>query len=116
MDLEPYKQFREFMKDFPDFGMLVSERILTQLRGSGRSGHIDGLKASMRDFEEGKLIIPDLEKSYDIGFKLMDFKPHYLGFNRGTFVSAMLAIFESKNYNHKEMIKKLETPKFSACF
>jgi hypothetical protein len=108
MGIEAYKKFNEFMEDFPEFGIMVSERILTQLRSNGRSGNIGGHKASLRDFEEGKLTIPDLEKSYDIGLKIMDFKPFYNGFNRGTVVSTMLAIFENKNYNHKEMIKKLE--------
>lgn len=108
MDLEPYKKFKEFMNDFPDLGIMVSERILTQLRGNGRSGKIGGQKASLRDFEEGKLHIPDLEKSYDIALKIMDFKQYYNGFNRGSFVSCMLGIFENKNYNHKDMIKKLQ--------
>ncbi|HYG38507.1 MAG TPA: ParB N-terminal domain-containing protein [Cytophagales bacterium] len=108
MGLDPYQKFKEFMNDFPDFGIMVTERILTQLRSNGRTGKVGDQKASLRDFEEGNLHVPDLEKSYDIALKLMDFKPYYPGYNRGTFVSCMLGIFEHKNYNHKEMIKKVE--------
>lgn len=61
----------------------------------------------MKDFQEGKLIIPNLGLSYKNARKVMEFKDHYDGFSRGAFVSAVLPLFKSKNYDHKEMIYKL---------
>lgn len=62
----------------------------------------------MKDFEEGKLKIPDIKKSYVIAKKIMDYKPFYENFYRGTFVSALVPLIsKSEPYNHKEMIHKL---------
>ena len=63
---------------------------------------------AMKDFEEGKLFVPDLKKSYRVARKLMDFKIFYKNFNRGTFVSAIAPIFDLGKYNHNEMIKKMQ--------
>ncbi|HEX8333704.1 MAG TPA: ParB N-terminal domain-containing protein [Segetibacter sp.] len=110
-----YLEFAEFMKNFPDFGIQVSERILTGL--SKKQGKIDGKKAQLKDFEEGKLNIPSLQNAYSVAKKVMDFKPYYEGFNRGTFVSAIISIFKNKKYNHKEMLHKLSVAplKLSDC-
>ncbi len=101
-----YLQFKKFMNDFPDFQIQASERILT-FGGKGVNGIIGGIKVKMKDFEEGKLVIPNLQKSYLHARKLSDIKPHFASYNRGTFVSAMLPLFESKKYLHKEMLHKL---------
>ena len=93
------------MDRFPDFRIQVSERILTGI--SKREGKVEGKRAQMKDFEEGKLSIPSLAKSYSIARKVMDYKDFFQEFNRGTFVSALIAIFKSKNYDHKEMMHKL---------
>lgn len=107
--IKEYLQFKKFMTDFPDFEIQASERILTQYKGNGgRQTTIDKTRVKARDFEEGKLQIPDLNKSYIAARKIMDFKKYYPGFNRGTFVSTMLDIMENKNYKHSEMMKKLE--------
>jgi hypothetical protein len=101
-----YLEFKEFMDRFPDFGIQVSERILTG-HMSRKSGMIEGKKAHMKDFEEGKLNIPSLSQSYSTARKVMDYKEFFTDFHRGTFVSALLTIFKSKNYDHKEMLHKL---------
>lgn len=107
--IKEYLQFRKFMMDFPDFGIQASERILTQLKSQGgRQTTIDKQRVRARDFEEGKLTIPDLLKSYNIARKIAELKKFYAGFNRGTFVSTMLDILDNKNYKHHEMLKKLE--------
>ena len=110
---KPYLEFKEFMDHFPDFAIQASERILTGKLNGGRQGKIAGRRAAMKDFEEGKLVIPNLAKSYALARKIMDFKPFYPGFNRGTFVSAVLPLFSSKVYSHKEMLHKLETAKIA---
>lgn len=105
--IKVYLQFKEFMVNFPDFGMQVCERALT---GKSNPGYKYVEKRKVMDyFETGKLVIPDLNKAYRVGNKLMAFKPFYKGFNRGTFCSAMLPIFDNKDYKHNEMIRKLDT-------
>jgi hypothetical protein len=103
----PYLEFRQFMKDFPELSFQACERILTGFSQGRKTGNIDKKKVQMRDFEQGKLMIPDLNKSYVIGRKIMDFKPYYEGFYKGIFATVILALLKSKNYNHKEMMHKL---------
>lgn len=114
-----YLQFKEFMAHFPDFGIQGAERILTlSAKGANKLiGQRHDRRMQMKHFEEGKLIIPNLEKSYTIARKIMDFKPFFSDYTRGTFISALLPLFASKNYNHKEMIHKLGSCpiKMTAC-
>ena len=103
----PYLQFSEFMDHFPELSFQSCERILTGISKGTKTGKIGETKAAMTDFAEGKLFIPDLAKSYSIARKIMDFKPFYEGFHKGIFATVMMALFKSKNYNHKEMLHKL---------
>lgn len=102
-----YIEFKEFMGHFPELSFQACERILTGLSKGTRSGHHEGKSMQMMDFQEGKLQIPNLALSYKNARKVMEFKEHYDGFSRGSFVSAILPLFKSKNYDHKEMIYKL---------
>lgn len=105
--IKPYLEFKEFMKTFPDFKIQPSERIIKLLAGNATT-RVGGIQARMRDFEEGKLVISNLQKSYSVAKKIMDYKPFFQGFNTGTFVSAVMPlILKSKVYDHKEMIHKL---------
>lgn len=106
-DIKPYLEFKQFMTEFPELGFQSCERIITGYAKGTRTGLIDGERANMRDFQEGKLRIPNLNKSYANARKIMEYKPHYEGFNRPTFVTALLPLLSSKVYNHKEMIYKL---------
>jgi hypothetical protein len=106
---KPYVEFHMFMKDFPELSFQACERILTGKGNGQRQGTFSGKKFQMRDFEEGKLIIPDLSKSYSLARKIMEFKPYYEGFGKGMFATTMMSLFRSKNYNHKEMLHKLST-------
>lgn len=106
--LKPYIEFKEFMTHFPELTFQACERILTGLNTGSRQGQIgDHKRVPMHDFQEGKLHIPSLGLSYKNARKLMEFKEFYDGFSRGTFVSAVLPLFKSKQYDHKEMIYKL---------
>jgi hypothetical protein len=110
-NMKPYLQFKEFMVRFPDFQIQASERILTLITGSSNDKKMkNGIRKTIKSFEEGELFIPDLHKSYMIAKKIMDFKPFFDGFSRGTFVSAIIPlILNTKVYDHKEMIHKLTT-------
>jgi hypothetical protein len=106
--LKPYLEFKEFMAQFPDLSFQACERLLTGFNTGTRHGSIgDHKRVPMHDFQEGKLQIPNLVLSYKNAKKVMDFKDYYDGFSRGAFVSAVLPLFKSKNYEHKEMIYKL---------
>lgn len=102
-----YLSMRKFMSDFPDFGIQVSEQLLTNLSG-GVNNVMDESKGRVKYFQEGKLKIPNILMSYENAEKIMMFKKYYDGYNRSTFVSAMIGIFKNENYNHAEMLNKLE--------
>lgn len=110
-----YVKFRRFMQEYPDFGIQSAYRILTlssavkiKQNGKGGKNGKEKIVTHMKTFENGELVIPDLKRSEDLAKKLIMFKPFYKGFNRRTFVSAMIGIFTNPNYSHTEMIKKLE--------
>jgi hypothetical protein len=109
---KPYVEFKKFMDQFPAFGIQSSERILTFKGGNQRSfSHEKNGKRrtniKMKDFEEGKLVLPNVELSYKYARMISDFEPYYKDYTRGTFVSCMIPLFKSKVYNHKEMLYKL---------
>lgn len=112
-----YIKFKQFRLDFPNFNFLVCERILT-LCSSQKQEVVSGNKTLSQYFETGNLIIQDLEKSYEVATQIMGLKDHFMGYNNGTFVSAMLSIFQNKDFNYKELVKKLQTnggPRLTFC-
>jgi len=117
--VKPYLEFQKFMDDFPDFDISSVEKLI-RLKSSGSKSdtkNLNGTKSQMKYFEEGKLTIPNLKKSYEIGRKIMEFKPFFSEFSTPKFVTAVMPlIMRSKNYNHKEMIHKLSGPiKLKPC-
>lgn len=110
---DEYLKMKQFMKDFPDFGIAVSEQLLTNTVGgvnnSAYAAKIDGKTTGrLRNFQEGNLEIFDLELAYINGEKIMMFKPYYDGFNRNIFVAAMIGMFKHENYDHFQMVGKLK--------
>lgn len=105
---KPYLEMKQFMNDYPDFGISVSEQLITNsVGGVNNRGHLDKGRGRVKNFEEGRLTIPDIKKSYENAEKVMMFKPYYDGYNRSVFVAALIGIFQNENYNHAEMISKL---------
>lgn len=108
LGVEPYLQMRQFMLDFPDFGVAIAEMILTDnTNGENRSKVIDKVEIRMMGFQNGELTIPNLSKSYETAEKVLMFKPYYDGYNRATFVRTLITLFKNENYTHAEMISKL---------
>lgn len=114
---EAYIEFRNFMHEYPDFGIAAAESILTNkltlsvnraskelVSDTNKSG-----KYSVKYFQNGELEIPDIEQSRINAEKIMRIKPHYDGFNRPVFVIAMLGIFRIADYNHDQLISRLES-------
>jgi len=102
-----YLKFRNFMRRYPKFGIAVSEAILTGL-SNGKYKREDGHGVRLPTFADGELEIPNEGRSYDIAEKIMQIQPFYDGFNRITFVRAMMRLFNNPNYDHNTFIKKLK--------
>lgn len=106
--VKPYLEFRKFWDEFPDFDFAAIEKILTGYQSHGRNQRVEGKQMSARDFQNGRLVIPNLQKSYQIATKIMDFQPYYEGFGSGAFAGCMMSFLKSKNYNHREMLHKIK--------
>jgi len=102
-----YLKFRNFMRRYPKFGIAVSEAILTGL-SNGKYKREAGHGVRLPTFADGELEIPNEGRSYDIAEKIMQIQPFYDGFNRITFVRAMMRLFNNPNYDHNTFIKKLK--------
>lgn len=111
-----YLKFRNFMHQFPAFGISACETILTDHLGGGnlartdRSGaHSDNDSGSyaFRYFQEGELKIANYERSFENAEKIMMIKPYYAGFNRSVFVRSMIGIFRIEYYDHSKLISRL---------
>jgi hypothetical protein len=108
LGMEPYLLMRQFMNDFPDFGVGVSEMILTDnTMGADNSKTIDKIEMRMKGFQNGEFKVKNLETAYDNAEKIMMVKPYYEGYNRATFVKTLITLFKNKNYSHAEMLSKL---------
>lgn len=109
-----YLKMRKFMREFPDFGIMASEQILTNYVGGTNNRdatlEIDGEKVktkTLKGFQEGDLYIENEKQAYENAEKIMMFKPFYKGFNRAVFVATMISLFKHQSYNHSQMISKV---------
>jgi len=115
LGFEEYIKFRKFRNEFPEFGIRGCEVILTgRLKASSDSTLVELMSNTnprgryyRHYFENGELVIPDYDKSVENARKLMEVKKYYSGFNRYTFVCAMIGIFRINQYDHKTFIKRL---------
>lgn len=115
MGLEPYLQFREFMDEYPEFGIAACEALLSQKLSGGNLSRRDkehttnqSGQIAIKYFENGDLHIPDLNLSRKQADMILQIKPFYNGFNRQTFVRAMISLFRHPNFDFETFIKKLE--------
>jgi hypothetical protein len=111
-----YLVFRNFMRKYKDFGIKVCEIILTnrssQTQGTDTNREFSESKSgryTIKYFEEGDLLIQDINKSIKEAEKIMMIKPYYDGFNRPAFVAAMHAIFKIPEYSHSKFIERLKS-------
>ena len=111
-----YLKFRNFMRRFSEFGIAACETILTdRLSGGHFASSSKEFKSdtnkngsfAIRYFQQGELKIPDYDKSVENAEKLMMIKPYYDGFNRPTFVRAMIGIFKIEYYIHAKLLERL---------
>ena len=107
MGLEPYLQLKKLTEDFKElnFGNLI--RIASGVL-SNKSKRTEGLKVTQKYFENGDLVIDNLDKAYLIAQMIMDYKPYFEKYNDNSFCLSLMGIFEHPNYDHKKMIHKLK--------
>lgn len=108
---KPYLQMREFMQQYPAFGIAAAETILTNTFGGinnkrdiRNNGKIIG---KVKNFEGGNLEISDLPGAYETARKIMEYKEFYGGYNRVLFVRVMVGLFKNPDFDHSKMINKL---------
>lgn len=112
-----YLKFREFMNLFPDFGIAICEALLKDIARTGANKTTTSKDAisetnkcgqyTIKDFQDGSFKIKDYDYAVENAEKIMMIKPYYDGFNRASFVSAMIGIFKNENYNHAQFLSKL---------
>lgn len=116
MDYPEYQKFRQFMNDYPDFGIASCEFLLTAKTGKGtiktdkelRTESNKYGRVTLRDFEDGNLVCFNYELSCEMAQKILMIKPYSSEvYNRKEFVSAMMQMFKNENYDHNEFIQKL---------
>jgi hypothetical protein len=103
-----YLDCKEFMQQFPQFGIQVTLKLLTGLQAGQKNSGFGKGNMKMKEFEEGRFIIPDLNKSYTLAHRIMEFKDLYSGFSRSAFVGAIMPLLGLKTYNHKRMLHKMK--------
>ena len=91
-----YIKFKKFYNDIKEFTIGSAERIA--------AGHQSD---NMLDFRSGKFKFKNILDAYDTAQKILMFKPYYNGYNRNTFVGAVMKLIKNENYNHAQMIHKL---------
>ena len=122
LDYPEYIKFRSFMNRFPKLGIASCETLLTQLLSGGHKGsksvefktttNKSGSYA-IRYFQEGALIIPNYEKSIEYAERIMVIRSYYDGFNRPTFVRAIVGVFKIDYFDFDKFILKLKNNRMS---
>lgn len=102
-----YIQFKEFMSKYPSLSINSSLCII----GINKDGRKQDDRKGTKYFETGNLVIPDYEYSCRIADKIMDYCSIYKNYNRISFVLALTKVICHKNYNHEEMMSRLNRRK-----
>lgn len=110
-----YLKFRNFMRKFTQFGIAACETILTDRLAYGSCLSDKDLisetnksgRFTIRYFQEGDLEIPDYDKSVENAEKIIMIKPYYNGFNRPTFVRAIIGILKIEYFNYTKLLERL---------
>jgi hypothetical protein len=115
-----YLKLREFMKKFPEFTLMDSIAMLSNLTRSdaGTKGKSDKRFISPTNkagsfhqniFTEGAFEVYDFDLACDNAKKILMAKPYYEGFARRIFVLTLLGLFKNPNYSHAKFIQKISS-------
>jgi len=102
-----YLRFRDFMGRFQDFGISACQLILQDTPTTVRRESKDGGNIVIKDFKNGDFKVRDMKKSIVTAEMLVSIGDKYDGFDRVTFIRAMISIFNIDGYDHKRLLKKL---------
>lgn len=107
-----YLKMREFMNEYPDFGIsacqiILSQKTMTRRQSTAKELGTQRGQFSLRTFQDGGFEVLDYERSKEIAEMILRFKPYYEGYNRGLFVKTMLTVFRIKGYDHNQMISRV---------
>ena len=94
-----YVTYQEFAERFPNFSHGVVLMLLSNQ--TKRSASIEN------DFFNGSFKVKNLKKATQIAEMLQDIKPFYKGYNRRSFILAMLTLLENKEFEIKRLMRKL---------
>jgi hypothetical protein len=111
MGYEHYLLLQSFMKRHPQYSIGAAEALLTNRSTTGKSKTIvnkaESKKVSINDFKHGRFEVYSVELAEKMVKRINDFAPYFDGYNRTTFVRAMIGIFRAKGYSHKRMMTKV---------
>jgi hypothetical protein len=108
----PYVQMKRFMGKFPTLGFSASECLLTQNVGGINNKGRDS--AGKRNFQQGDLVIVDLEFAHQAALKILEISKHYEGYNRSAFVRSISMLMQKPVFDIDYFIGKLE--RYSSMF
>jgi hypothetical protein len=106
--LPDYIIFKSFQNEYPNFNFSTCLKLLSGLRSSSSKLMGDGIKIVSHTFERGEFKIKDLKESHERAKMILDYQPFFSKYQDNTFIITLMYLFENKNYNHKEMMKKLK--------
>jgi len=97
-----YLKYAEFKKRY-GFGHTESITILSEKKTGGGDGDL------MKVFYAGKFKVKNYENACNVSDKIEILSQYYSGYKRRSFVYAMLAMFNNKNFEFSEFVQKLKT-------
>jgi hypothetical protein len=104
----PYVQMRKFMSEYPQLGLAAAECLLTQNRSGANNKGNDETGSKARNFQEGNLVVVDLEFAYESADYIMKIHPFYDGYNRAAFVRTISLLMQKPQFDIEYFIDKLE--------
>jgi hypothetical protein len=111
MGVESYIKLRNFIEKNDDFTFADCVGLCSNLSGfmSSYTGSIRGGKKinQIEIFEAGTWKGKDFNLAQDWANKIRMIKPYYSGYNRTTFVGAIITLFNNKNFDFNEFMHKV---------
>lgn len=110
-----YLKFRDFMREFPEFQFQTCEMILSNRSTTGVRSKLAELKTDkntsgtyfIKYFEQGDFRCVSLNIARDTGLKFRELMQYHPMLTR-PFVSAVLSLLNSENFDYPEFIGKLK--------
>ena len=94
-----YIKLNNFMKQYPELKPTEAMMMCTNsLNGSDRE-----------TFESGRFVTKNMDKAVEWAMNIMELKPHFEGYNRSTFVRALIKIMtRCKDFSFEDFVRKVK--------